>query len=143
MNHRKILSVALVSLLSLKLTGYVILHPSLIGMCDPADSSCGYQNFYTIGMPLYRGLDFFIYVLVLMFFFSKKVFRVWCKLVSFYAPLSLLIIVTTESQCSEILCLDRVSMAKFLGKILLYSTIVLNLITLMFYWWKNRKGKMV
>ena len=125
MSHRKILGILLgISILGL-ITGLAFLYPEKIGVCSPDDRECIYPRAFSIGEPLTFGLIPFIPLLIILFFFSKEIFKTWGKFALVIIPLSIIVIISTPVSCHSILCFNKELMAWSLSILFLILSLII------------------
>ncbi|MDO8514337.1 MAG: hypothetical protein Q7S50_02215 [bacterium] len=96
MNHRVVAGLlCLIAALGI-LTGYLLLHPTIVGLCTDPNNNCLSEFWrYGVAKPLFWGtqwLPFFFFALI---FVRKEVFQSWWKFGALFAILPLLLIIVS------------------------------------------------
>ena len=115
MNYRKILGI----LLGLSLLGLGVglsFFPGNYSFCHVLQS-CSDSSFLilNVGHPLVVGLIPFVFVLIILFFFSREVFSTWKKFAIVLIPISIILITITPVYCDAPLnlCLNKILVTRF------------------------------
>jgi len=115
MNHRKILGI-LLGLSLLGLGAGLAFFPGNYSFCRTFQS-CSDSDFLilNVGHPLVVGLIPFIFILFLLFFFSKNIFNTWKKFAIVLIPISIILITITPVYCDAPLnlCFNKILTTRF------------------------------
>lgn len=131
MSHKRILLTLLVVSLLLVLTGYFVIYPEKIGLCNHQDDACifGYPVF-SLGKPLFFGMPFVSTVLLLLIFMRVEIYKAWRKFAIFGLPIVIILTALIPVRCESGLgplgpCLTREVGAVTLGIIFLAISLLI------------------
>lgn len=140
MNYRKELGILILVTIVIICTGYLIIYPENIGLCLGIESNCSNTIMYSLGKPLFYGFLYPLVILIILFFFTEKIYLSWKRFSKWCFPVFVTLVLVLKPLCSSIICLDRTEASVLLGKIFFGVSLLIIIGKYIQLWHKERKG---
>ena len=121
MSHKKKITLLLVLSVIVFAVGYVLLHANNFGLCNLMQNICTDSMQLGLGKSIVWGIPVVSLILLVLLFFSEKIFKLWSKFSVAFIPLAILWMAFTPVYCGSFfsICLSTDILLRLLSIIFL------------------------